>query len=67
MAAVFKRATLNKFRSLWKKVNKWDCKFSVRCKRKFYKFTVNDNYAVRFGMGAIKASVPRDALPARKR
>jgi hypothetical protein len=42
-------------------------KFSVRCKRKFYKFTVNDNYAVRFGMGAIKASVPRDALPARKR
>ena len=39
----------------WKKPSEWGLKFwDQTLNESYYKFTVNDNGAVRFGMGAIK-------------
>jgi DNA polymerase-3 subunit alpha len=39
---------------LWKNAARGLQVFGPDVNESFYKFTVNDNYAVRFGMGAIK-------------
>jgi DNA polymerase-3 subunit alpha len=42
---------------LWKNAAMGLQVFGPDVNESFYKFTVNDNYAVRFGMGAIKGVV----------
>jgi hypothetical protein len=44
----------SRFPFLWRSASEWDCKYWDLINESFYKFTVNDDYAVRFGMGAIK-------------